>query len=169
MSIAVSHETAASPESSAPDFGWSLATLLRVYLRRVGEALEGLPGGPRAFQVMDLAARGICQSQAAMAEQLGLDRTVMTYVVDGLEAEKLVVRSADPADRRARRVRLTPKGIRVHAEMAERVAHVESRILGHLGGDDAGRLRELLGTVAQLADSAARSDTACEVAESISS
>lgn len=42
----------------------------------------------------------------------------VTAITDALEAEGLVIRVADPADRRAQRVRLTPMGRRAFQQMA---------------------------------------------------
>lgn len=51
-----------------------------------------------------------------MSDQLLREKSTITRIVDRLEREGLVRRIADPHDRRAQRVLLTPSG-------AERVAH----------------------------------------------
>ena len=98
-------------EDSAPapdlDFGQALGTLFRRFSTSAGAAVDDLPGGPRGFQVMAVAAGTSCANQARIAERLGLDRTVMTYLIDDLEKAGLVERRPDPADRRARQVLLT--------------------------------------------------------------
>jgi DNA-binding MarR family transcriptional regulator len=53
------------------------------------------------------------------------DRPTLTGVIDRLEAKGLLMREADPNDRRARQLHLTPEGKRV-LEEADRAAH-ESR------------------------------------------
>ena len=89
-------------ETTSVDFGQALGTLFRNYLGSAGAAVSELPGGPRGFQVMSIAAVSACSNQAGIAERLGLDRTVMTYLIDDLEKAGLVERRPDPADRRAR-------------------------------------------------------------------
>ena len=69
-----------------------------------------MPGGPRGYQVLASAAVEGPRTQLALAQQLGLDRTVMTYLLDDLQKAGLVERRPDPADRRARRVVLTDAG-----------------------------------------------------------
>jgi DNA-binding transcriptional MocR family regulator len=60
---------------------------------------------------LDAAAHGAVGSQLALAQHLGIDRTVMTYLLDDLEAAGLIERRPDPADRRARRVVATQLGM----------------------------------------------------------
>ena len=128
----------------AIDLGQALGSLLRRYLEGSREAVRDLPGGPRGFQVLSIAANGACSNQARIAEQLGLDRTVMTYLVDDLEQAGLAERRPDPADRRARRVAVTAKGEKVLAACAAQVAEVEQAVLGALSADEAAVLRRLL-------------------------
>jgi MarR family transcriptional regulator, transcriptional regulator for hemolysin len=116
---------------------------------------------------MSIAASGSCQTQAAIAERLGLDRTAMTHLVDGLEAKKLVKRIPDSADRRARHVALTAKGAAVLAQMTERVAHIENRLLSGLADDEAEQLRTILVNVANQVDAGIGDENACQMAESL--
>jgi DNA-binding MarR family transcriptional regulator len=156
-----------APASIQKDLGWALGTLLRAYLRQAGDAVAELPGGPRGYQVMSVVATGACQNQAAIAEQLGLDRTVMTYLLDDLEAQKLVVRTPDPVDRRSRRVTLTAKGRTLFATLAERVSQVERRILADLTDEEADQLRTTLGRAALVAEASMGDENTCQISESI--
>src|ERR1700710_1182735 len=126
------------------DFGQALGTLFRKYLAKAGAAVSDLPGGPRGFQVMSIAAVSACGNQAKIAERLGLDRTVMTYLIDDLEKAGLVERRPDPADRRARQVLLTAKGKQSHRHGPTRIEQVEPPVLAGLSDEDADHFRELL-------------------------
>ena len=66
---------------------------------------------PRGYQVLASAAQSTVGSQLALAQHLGIDRTVMTYLLDDLEAAGLIERRPDPADRRARRIVATRQGV----------------------------------------------------------
>ena len=134
----------AATEASTADFGQALASLLRTYLESARSAVEDLPGGPRAYQVMAIASVDACGNQAAVAEQLGIDRTVMTYLVDDLEKAGLVERRPDPADRRARQVVLTPKGRKSYKAAAGRIAEVERGVLANLSNEEVDLFRKLL-------------------------
>ena len=126
------------------DFGLALGMILRSWLRATTNAVTDLPGGPRGYQVLSMATGGACGSQAAMAERIGVDRTVMTHLIDDLEAAGLVERRLDPADRRARLIELTPKGRSAYVELSERIRRVERAVLSGLDDESVDHLRALL-------------------------
>ena len=126
-----------SPASVESDLGWALGTVMRSYRRVAEESVADLPGGPRGYQVLSSAARGNSGSQLAMAQRLGVDRTVMTYLLDDLEKAGLVERKPDPADRRARL-----------CDVERRLHKVEEHVLGPLEPAERDTLRTLLRRVA---------------------
>jgi DNA-binding MarR family transcriptional regulator len=138
-------ETAEAPtEETSVDFGQALGSVLRRYLDSAREVISDLPGGPRGFQVMSIASQHPTCNQAGIAEFLGLDRTVMTYLVDDLESAGLVERRPDPSDRRARLVVLTTKGRKTYDAESARIGEVERDVLGNLSDADAELFRQLL-------------------------
>jgi DNA-binding MarR family transcriptional regulator len=142
-------DTAEAPmEETSVDFGQALGSILRRYLDGAREAIDDLPGGPRGFQVMSIASGHPTCNQAGIAEFLGLDRTVMTYLVDDLESAGLVERRPDPSDRRARLVVLTAKGHKTYDAESARMREVERAVLGNLSDSDADTFRQLLVRVA---------------------
>jgi DNA-binding MarR family transcriptional regulator len=68
----------------------------------------------------------------------------VTGITDQLEREKLVLRVADPADRRASSVKLTAAGRRAFAEMAAVHECWIEELLEDISSDDKGQLIELL-------------------------
>jgi hypothetical protein len=48
-------------------------------------ALTDVPGGPQGYRVPSAADQGTVGSQLALAQHLGVDRRVMTYLLDDLE------------------------------------------------------------------------------------
>jgi DNA-binding MarR family transcriptional regulator len=68
----------------------------------------------------------------------------VTGITDQLEREKLVLRVADPADRRASSVKLTAAGRRAFAEMAAVHEGWIEELLEDISSDDKGQLIELL-------------------------
>ena len=136
------------PATGSSDLGWLLGTLLRSYLKGAGDAVAELPGGPRGYQVLSIAAAGTCRNQAEVAEHLGVDRTVMTYLLDDLERAGLIERRPDPADRRSRQIVLTAKGRRRLDRLSARIAEVERSLLADLTDAEAEQLRALLGRAA---------------------
>jgi DNA-binding MarR family transcriptional regulator len=94
------------------------------------------------LQVVRVAKNGAAMS--ALAQQLEAPKSTMTSVVNQLEAMDLVVRASDHNDRRRQIVRSTAAGI---ARLREFDAALEGQIdglLGHLGGNRALRLRDLM-------------------------
>ena len=144
-------DTASATPSLGVNLGWALATLLRSYQKSVDTVLEALPGGARAFMILALVERETCHSQAAIAERLGLDKTNLTYLVDGLEQAGLVTRRTDPEDRRSRHINLTPKGTETLQSLAGAVAQVEQDALSRLDTEDAALFQSLLNRAAGIA------------------
>jgi MarR family transcriptional regulator for hemolysin len=137
--------------TSNTNLGWALTALLREYLRQVDDTLKDLPGGSRSYMMMSAIATDSCHSQVALAERLGLDRTTVTYLLDGLERDDLVRRTPDPADRRVRHVNLTDTGSKTLARLAAAVDAVETRVLAKLSDDEATHFQGLLVKAAGLA------------------
>lgn len=156
----------APEEPGVRDLGWALGAVFRALLKATSAAIADLPGGPRGYQVLSMATGGACGTQAAMAERIGVDRTVMTHLIDHLESAGLVERRPDPADRRARRIELTPLGRSTYAELAARIEHVERAVLAGLDDASVEELRGLLGRAAASLDE--QPHDACEVAEQFS-
>jgi DNA-binding MarR family transcriptional regulator len=116
----------------AGDLGWGLGVVLRAYATAARSAVADIPGGPRGYQILSAAAQGAVGSQLALAQHLGVDRTVMTYLLDDLEAAKLIERRLDPADRRARRVVATQLGTELLATLNDRLRAAEAHLLAPL-------------------------------------
>ena len=68
----------------------------------------------------------------------------VTRLLDRLEAAGLVDRARDPEDRRQVRARITPRGLRLLAELDGVTRDLHHRQLGHLGEERLRALVELL-------------------------
>lgn len=79
-----------------------------------------------------------------LAEHAGMTKQSMAYLVGGLEAAGHVRSAPDPADGRARIVRLTAKGEEVLAALLALSAEAEERIAGRIGRKRAAKLRASL-------------------------
>ncbi|MFF4934811.1 MarR family winged helix-turn-helix transcriptional regulator [Streptomyces griseofuscus] len=145
------------------DLGWAIRMVSSAFRRVATESVADLPGGARAYLVLVALASGEPPSQLALAKAVSLDRTVMTYLLDDLEAHNLVTRRPDPRDRRARQVLLTDAGRTRLNQVRENLAAAEAKLLVDLDEHDALQLRTLLARVAQTAQSssAAPAETDC--------
>jgi DNA-binding MarR family transcriptional regulator len=87
-----------------------------------------------------------------LAAAEGVKPPTMTRLVDALEADGLVVRRDDPADKRAIRIRATAKGTKLLMNArAQRVAALTARVAA-LPADE----QELLGRAAEVIERMAR-------------
>jgi DNA-binding MarR family transcriptional regulator len=151
--------------ASEDDFGWHLGVLLRAYHSSVLTVIGDLPHGPRGFQTLAAVVHGDQQSQLGLATHLGIDRTVMTYLIDDLVDAGLVERRPNPADRRQRRIVATAKGARTCAKLQRQVRQAEDHLLRALSPADRAAFRTLLRRVAcDLRDIESGTDP-CDVAE----
>ncbi|WP_158894641.1 MarR family winged helix-turn-helix transcriptional regulator [Amycolatopsis anabasis] len=83
-------------------------------------------------------------SQADLGTMLSINRTVMISVIDALEADDLVQRERDPADRRCYALAIRADGLRELATLRRAVDSVEATLLAGLGPRERRRLIELL-------------------------
>ncbi|KDN19138.1 MarR family winged helix-turn-helix transcriptional regulator [Amycolatopsis rifamycinica] len=105
--------------------GRSLAEAERPVLERHGLTMW-------QYVVLSALAAGAAPSQLVLAQQIRYDKTRLIALLDALEADGLVLREPDPADRRARVVRLTPEGLERHAAVRMAIREVEERKLAGL-------------------------------------
>ena len=129
----------------APDAMWSLLQTAHAVEAQLEKALaaEDLSGAKLAALTHLVRAREPV-ALGDLAEQCACVRSNITQLVDRLEAEKLVRRVGDPADRRSRRAAITPLGRRRQAAGARKVAQVRRRLGAALGAIDASALRRVL-------------------------
>jgi DNA-binding MarR family transcriptional regulator len=141
-------EVVTTPSGVEAELGWALGTVTRAHLRAAQDVVGGLPGGPRGYQVLAAAATEAAGSQLALGRQLGVDRTVMTYLLDELERAGLVARTPDPSDRRARRITLTDAGRARLCALERSLRAAEEELLAPLDTGERAELRALLLRVA---------------------
>lgn len=82
--------------------------------------------------------------QVSLAERIGVDRTNIGLILDGLEQRGFVERTVNPADRRARVMRVTPEGAAAHARQAPKTALVREKIFAPLTAQERETFYDLL-------------------------
>jgi DNA-binding MarR family transcriptional regulator len=88
------------------------------------------------------------ESQQQAARRLGVDRTTMVALLDGLEGKGLVARNPDPGDRRRNVVVLTKAGRATRASATRASDRAEKQLLAELSDAEAAQLRDLLARLA---------------------
>jgi DNA-binding MarR family transcriptional regulator len=152
------------------DLGWALGAVFRSYVKAATAAFADVPGGPRGYQVLTAAARGEPGSQLELAHHLGVDRTVMTYLLDDLERAGLIERHPDPADRRARRIAATLRGREFLEDLDGRLRAAEDQVLAGLAsGADRQVFRAMLSRLATHVNALDPVPDACAAAQDVTS
>ncbi|QIK84072.1 MarR family winged helix-turn-helix transcriptional regulator [Sanguibacter sp. HDW7] len=98
--------------------------------------------------VLATAADGTPRTQIEIANTLGLDKSTLMSIVDRLENEGLMVREADPSNRRIRIPRTTPEGQAVLDRALAGRDKAVSTTLATFQPDDVTALRTLLWQIA---------------------
>lgn len=158
-----------SSHLSAPpgDFGWHLGMVLRGYQQRFEQAVEGMPGGVRGFQILSTIVHRDPPNQQALGTHLAIDRTVLTYLIDELEDDQLVERIPAPSDRRARKVLATKLGRETLTRYEVHVADAEADVLAVLEASDIMVLDDLMRQVAMHVHGAAPGTNPCEAMDNL--
>jgi len=129
----------------------SLAYLLKhatVQLsERADAALEPLGIDGRELGTLRVLVGREPASQLEVAQTLGVDRTTMVALLDGLEKKGVVTRRPDPADRRRNVVELTDAGLTLYERADAAYAGAEKEFLSPASATDARALREALRAV----------------------
>lgn len=126
------------------DVGLSLFALGSAYHASVAAVLADFPHGRRGYETLATVIRGEQPSQLALATCLGIDRTVMVYLIDDLVAAELVERQPNPADRRQRKIVPTEHGLRRYEDLRRQVREAGDRLLDALDPNERETFRRLL-------------------------
>ena len=139
------------------DLGPRLSARLTYLLKRALVDLEDLhaehlaPVGVsgRELGVLLLLDGQNPESQQQVAGRLGVDRTTMVGLLDGLEAKGLVARHADAEDRRRNVVELTGDGRTALVRAVRASDEAEQQLLAELDDAESAQLRTLLTRLTQ--------------------
>jgi DNA-binding MarR family transcriptional regulator len=119
-----------------PDLGELFARAARRMMEAERPVLEAHGVSMWAYVALTLLARGSAPTQLALAEAMGYDKSRLIKILDGLEADGLISRRPDPADRRARVLELTAEGRARHAAIQADIRAIEDELLGTLSADE---------------------------------
>src|SRR4051812_26555351 len=99
---------------------------------------------PKLAALHHLSQAGDALPLGQLAERLSCVKSNVTQLVDRLEADGLVMRAADPNDRRSRLAVLTGTGKAAYMEGSENLKKEEKELLSVLTPPETGKLQELL-------------------------
>src|SRR6476646_8456911 len=82
--------------------------------------------------------------QTELAKVMDVGKVTLGGLIDRLEATGVVARQADPSDRRAKRVIITPRGLKLLTEIQEIAKVVNARIMSGIAKGDTATTENVL-------------------------
>jgi len=136
------------PEELVASTAFLLARVGIAIKLRVMDELEGAGFTGYQYGVLALLGEGATETQARIADVLGLDRSQLVGELDDLEDRGLVERRRDPNDRRRHMVTLTTGGKRQLVKLRGLVKRIEDSFFEPLDEDARKQLNDVLLRVA---------------------
>jgi DNA-binding MarR family transcriptional regulator len=118
--------------------------LFQICTTATAEALEGFDLTPLQYAVLAYVQAERDLDQSGLAARLGVDRNNASLLVEQLEARGLLSRRVNGADRRARLLRLTPRGEKLRARVQPVTYAGQQRLLSVLAPAERELLLDLL-------------------------
>lgn len=141
----------ATPDPAAPTNG-ILPELVGFNLRLAyyratqlfAETFADIALTPIQFAILEALAHAPGMTQRELADRIGSAPSVLVQPLRDLEQQGWLSRSADPADRRTNRLRLTPAGEQLQHNARRRIGRVEAALLAELSAAEQVTLLTLL-------------------------
>jgi DNA-binding MarR family transcriptional regulator len=124
--------------------GLLLALLGHEAMRRLRDAHTAHGLKPRQFQILGLLHDNGGLGQRELMTTMAVDPSILVTLLNPLEADGLVARERDPADRRRHLVTLTPAGEQQLADAARAQKQTEDALFASLDSEQREQLRALL-------------------------
>jgi len=137
----------ADPTRPLRSVGFTISSTGYAIARRFAALLAPLGLEPRDFALLRTLAETPGLTQQAIAERMGVAPSRMVAFIDSLQSRGLVERRANPEDRRAHALHLTPAGERLLGRGFELAIGHERDLVGDLSADEREQLLELLARV----------------------
>lgn len=94
--------------------------------------------------VLSVLVRENGQCQQKIADIIGIDKTSMTRMLDGLEKRGLIRRAADKKDMRFKKIFITSSGRKLHLSLIPVVDQNEAEVTGNISASDLETCRRVL-------------------------
>jgi DNA-binding MarR family transcriptional regulator len=129
-----------------PDLAILVTGAARVIADRLGDAVAraGIDDMRTSFGFVIRALAERDRTLTELSELLGVTKQAAIKVVDEMEQRGYVERQPDPADRRAKVIRLTDKARQVRRAALRASSRVEAELVRDLDAEDVAALRRVL-------------------------
>lgn len=134
---------------TSPPLGIELARTAREVGRAFEQALEDAGGSRPLWLIMTTLKQQPQANQRQIAAQIGIESATVTHHLNGMEANGLLTRRRDPANRRVHVVELTPAGEEMFHRLRQVVAAFDRQLHTGLDASQGDLLRELLAKLRQ--------------------
>jgi DNA-binding MarR family transcriptional regulator len=134
-----------------PDLAAMVAPLNRALLAMEAPILAAHNVSMWAYVVLSRLSDEPRRGQAALAHEIGADKTRLIDVLDDLQQRGLIRRDPDPADRRARLLSLTAHGRRLRERVRRAIRAEEDRVLAILPAAERAAFLRAVGRLAKAA------------------
>ncbi|MBK8374505.1 MarR family winged helix-turn-helix transcriptional regulator [Sphingorhabdus sp.] len=126
------------------DLGFLIGDTARLMRRAFDERVRTQGVTRPQWRVLGLLKRFGGSTQIALADMMDVEPITLGRMIDRLQEAELVERRADPSDRRAWRVFLTPKGDIRLAELKPMAAELFADAVSGLDADQQEKLEQML-------------------------
>lgn len=127
-----------------PPIGIALSNAARDVNRAFDNALARAGGSRPAWLVLMSLKRTPMASQRELAAMVGIEGATLSHHLNAMEADGLITRRRDPANRRVHIVELTVQGEAAFQNMCGTVVAFDRRLRDGLSGDEIAELARLL-------------------------
>jgi DNA-binding MarR family transcriptional regulator len=135
------------PAQDREDLGAMFARLTRALIEAERPLLDAHGLSMWGYVTLSHLVRAPAETQLALAQAIGYDKTRLIGVLDELEQAGLITREPDPDDRRAHVVRITARGRERRTAAVASIRAMEEEFLSGLG---AAERRALLASLVKL-------------------
>jgi MarR family transcriptional regulator for hemolysin len=133
--------------------GLTLARTAKIVGRAFDDALAAAGGSAPIWLILISLKTQPTSNQRELAGAVGIQGATLTHHLNAMEADGLVTRQRDPANRRVHQVRLTEQGETLFHRLATAARAHDQRLRTGLGDDEIATLEQLLGRLrANVAD-----------------
>jgi MarR family transcriptional regulator, transcriptional regulator for hemolysin len=128
----------------AEPLGLHVTRVAKVLNRAFDEALTGAGGSLSTWLVLVSVKGRAHAAQRELADAVGIVGPTLTHHLNRMEADGLVTRRRDPANRRVHRVELTEAGEATFSQLLQTVIAFDQQLLAGFGTDELTALRGYL-------------------------
>jgi MarR family transcriptional regulator for hemolysin len=128
----------------ATPLGLQLARTARTVSHEFERAMAAAGGSASTWQVLLLVRSGQWGTQSRLADAMGVTGATMTHHLKALEAQGLVRRWRDDANKRVQQVELTDAGIEMFDRLREVAMRHDKRLRSRLSAREVEQLARLL-------------------------